>query len=162
MCVHPNSPWQGANFRLRPAANCRHQKVRITNTSKKHSPNFIPFSDTGYLPCGFAYISRHSHHTLFEVFSLASIVHFGLLSPPCTFPGILIIRHSKYRFFALSSTAGYLLSGLHQLPHPALIFSGIFPDPFYLLLATARRLPAHVTLVGSPEHFCCNLLYVLF
>ena len=98
MCVHPNSPWQGANFRLRPAANCRHQKVRITNTSKKHSPNFIPFSDTGYLPCGFAYISRHSHHTLFEVFSLASIVHFGLLSPPCTFPGILYILHSKYRF----------------------------------------------------------------
>jgi len=33
------------------------------------------------------------------VFSLAAIVHFGLLSPPCTFPGIQIIRHSAYRFF---------------------------------------------------------------
>jgi len=33
------------------------------------------------------------------VFILAAIVHFGLLSPPCTFPGIQIIRHSAYRFF---------------------------------------------------------------
>jgi len=79
------------------------------DTSKKQSPNFIPLLweakqltnnnrseislDTGYLPCGFAYISRHSHHILFQVFGLADIVHFGLLSPPCTFPGILITRH---------------------------------------------------------------------
>ena len=72
-------------------------------------------------------------------------MHFELLSPPCTFPGIQIIRHSACRFFALSSTAGYLLSGLRQPSHPARIFSGIFPDPFYLL--PARRLPAHVTQV---------------
>jgi len=69
------------------------------------------------------------------VFSLAAIVHFGLLSPPCTFPGIQIIRHSAYRFFALSSTAGYLLSGSRQSSHPARIFSGISPDPLYLLRA---------------------------
>jgi len=57
--------------------------------------------DTSYLPCGFAYISRHSQQTLFQVLTLADIVHFGLFSPPCTFPGIQIIRHSAYRFFAL-------------------------------------------------------------
>ena len=74
--------------------------------------------------------------------TLADIVHFGLLSPPCTFPGIQIIRHSEYRCFALSSTAGYLLSGLRQPAHPARIFSGILLDPFYLL-------PAHVTLVAG-------------
>jgi len=101
--------------------------------------------DTGYLPCGFAYISRNSHHTLFHVLTLADIVHFGLLSPPCTFPGIQIIRHSEYRFFALSSTAGYLLFGLRQPSHLARIFSGILLDLFYFL--PARRLPAHVTLV---------------
>jgi len=55
--------------------------------------------DTCYLPCGFAYISLHSHHTLFQVLTLADIVHFGLLSPPCTFPGIQNIRNSEYRFF---------------------------------------------------------------
>jgi len=60
------------------------------------------------------------------VFSLAAIVHFGLLSPPCTFPGIQIIRHSAYRFFTLSSTAGYLLSGLREPSNPARIFNGIF------------------------------------
>ena len=48
-------------------------------------------------------------------------------------------------FSALSSTAGYLLSGLRQPSHPACNFSGIFPDPFYLL--PARGLPAHATLV---------------
>jgi len=101
--------------------------------------------DTSYLPCGFAYISRHSQQTLFQVLTLADIVHFGLLSPPCTFPGIQIIRHSAYRFFPLFSTASYLLSGLRQPSHPAHIFSGILPDLFYLLLA--RRLPAHVTVV---------------
>jgi len=79
------------------------------------------------------------------VFSLAAIAHFGLLSPPCTFTGIQVIRHSAYRFFALSSTAGYLLSGLRQPSHPARIFSSISPDPFYLL--PARGLPTHVTLV---------------
>jgi len=73
------------------------------------------------------------------VFSLAAIVHFRLLSPPCTFPGIQIIRHSAYRFFALSSTAGFLLSGFRQPSHPARIYSVILPDPFYLL--PARRLP---------------------
>ena len=80
------------------------------------------------------------------MFSLADIVHFGLLAPPCTFPGIQIIRHSAYRFFALSSTVGFLLSELRQPSHPARIFSGILPDPFYLL--PARRLLAHVTLVS--------------
>jgi len=91
-------------------------------------------------PCGFAYISRHSHHTLFQVLTLADIVHFALLSPPCTFPGFQIIRHSEHRFLALSSTARYLLYGLRQPLHdPARIFSGILLDPFYLL-------PAHVTL----------------
>jgi len=92
------------------------------------------------------------------VFSLAAIVHFGLLSPPCTFPGIQIIRHSAYHFFALCSTASYLLSGLRQPSHPARIFSGILPDPFYLLPARrlpARRLPAHVTLVI----YCINRIY---
>jgi len=79
--------------------------------------------DTRYLPCGFAYISRHSHHKLFQVLTLADIVHFGLLSSPCTFPGIQIIRHSAYRFFALSSTADYLLSGLRQPSHPARILA---------------------------------------
>ena len=96
--------------------------------------------DTSYLPCGFAYIRRHSDNTPCKVFRLAAIVHFGLLSPPCAFPGIQIIRHSAHRFFALSSTASYLLSGSRQPSHPARIFSGIFPDPFYLL-------PAHVTLM---------------
>jgi len=67
--------------------------------------------NTGYLPCGFAYISRHSQHTLFHVLTLADIVHVGLLPPTCTFPGIQIIRHSEHRFFALSATAGYLLFG---------------------------------------------------
>jgi len=95
----------------------------------------------------FAYISRHSHSTLFNEFSLAAIVHFGLLSPPSTSPGIQIIRHSAYRFFALSSTAGCLLSGLHQPSDPARVFSGILLDPFYLL--PDRRLPAHVTLVKT-------------
>ena len=99
--------------------------------------------DTSYLPCGFAYIRRHSDNTPCKVFRLAAIVHFGLLSPPCAFPGIQIIRHSAHRFFALSSTASYLLSGSRQPSHPARIFSGIFPDPFYLL-------PAHVTLVLNP------------
>jgi len=64
------------------------------DTSKSNHQTLFLYSDTGYLPCGFAYISRHSHHTPFKVFSLAAIVHFGLLSPPCTFPGIQIIRHS--------------------------------------------------------------------
>jgi len=32
------------------------------------------------------------------VFNLADIVLFVLLSPPCTFPGIQIIRHFAYRF----------------------------------------------------------------
>jgi len=54
-------------------------------------------------------------------------------------------------FFALSSTAGYLLSGLRQPSHPARIFSGILPDPFDLLpsrrLAFIRGMPAQVTLV---------------
>ena len=81
------------------------------------------------------------------MFSLAAIVHFELLSPPCTFPGIQIIRHSACRFFALSSTAGYLLSWLRQPSHPVRILSGILPDPFYLL--PARQLPAHVTLVRT-------------
>jgi len=54
-------------------------------------------------------------------------------------------------FFALSSTAGYLLSGLRQPSHPARIFSGILPDSFYLL--PARRLPAHVTLVSFLKFF---------
>jgi len=95
--------------------------------------------DTGNLPCGFAYISRHSHHTLFQVLTLADIVHFGLLSPPCTFPGIQIMRHSEYRFFALSSTAGYLLSGFRQRSHPVRIFSGIFRIHFiYCRLGDCR------------------------
>jgi len=51
---------------------------------------------------------------------------------------------SEYRFFALSSPGGYLLSGLRQPSHPARIFSGILSDPFYLL--PARGLPAHVIL----------------
>ena len=79
--------------------------------------------EISYLPCGFAYINRHSHQTLFQELTLADIVHFGLLSPPCTFPGIQIIRHSEYRFFALSSTAGYFLSGLRQLSHPTHILA---------------------------------------
>jgi len=122
--------------------------------------------NTGYLPCGFAYINRHSHQTLFQVLTLADIVHFGLLSPPCTFSGIQIIQHSEYRFFALSSTAGCLLSGWRQPSHPARIFSGIcwirfiyyskvhhVADSsysihyyFYSLLPT-RWLQAHVTLL---------------
>jgi len=85
-------------------------------------------------------------------------VHFGLLSPPCTFPGIQIIWRSAYRFFALSSTAGYLLSGLRQPSHPARIFSGILPDPFYLL--PARRLPAHVTLVKYSNHTKLKFLHL--
>jgi len=82
------------------------------DTSKKHHQTLFFYCDTGYLPCGFANIRWHSHHTLFEVFRLAGIVHFGLLSPPRT------SRHSNHTtiwrsfFFALSSTAGYLLSGL--------------------------------------------------
>jgi len=91
-------------------------------------------------------------HTPFKVFSLAAIVHFGLLSSPCMFPGIQIIWRSAYCFFALSSTAGYLLSGLRQPSHPARIFSGILPDPFYLL--PARRLRAHVTLVQNCRPNC--------
>ena len=60
-----------------------------------------------------------------------------------------VSRHSYHTtlcisFFALFSTAGYLLSWLRQPSHPARKFSGIFPDPFYLL-------PAHVTLVTSTE-----------
>jgi len=55
------------------------------------------------LPC--TYISQLSQHALFQVFSLADIVHFGLLSPPCTFPGIQITLHSAYRFLHF-----------HQLP----------------------------------------------
>jgi len=58
------------------------------------------------------------------------------------------LNHETLRislFFALSSTAGYLLSGLRRSSHPACIFSGIFPDPFYLL--PARGLRVHVTLV---------------
>ena len=52
-----------------------------------------------------------------------------------------VSRHSNHTtlcmsFFELSSTAGYLLSGFRQPSHPARIFSGIFPDPFYLLPAT--------------------------
>jgi len=61
-----------------------------------------------------------------QVFSLADIVHFGLPSPPCTFPGIQITQHSAFLFFfALSSTAGYLPSGLSQPSRPAAI-SAIF------------------------------------
>jgi len=60
-----------------------------------------------------------------------------------------VSRHSYHTtlcisFFALFSTAGYLLSWLRQPSHPARKFSGIFPDTFYLL-------PAHVTLVTSTE-----------
>ena len=54
-------------------------------------------------------------------------------------------------FFALTSTADYLLSGLRQPSHPARIFSGILPDPFYLL--PARRLPALVTSVTCDVSF---------
>ena len=69
-----------------------------------------------------------------------------LLSPPCTFQGIQITRHSAYPFFALSSTAGYLPSGLFQLSRPAGIFSSILLDPFYLLPARCQGLlPAHIT-----------------
>jgi len=48
-------------------------------------------------------------------------------------------------------TAGYLLTGLRQPSHPARIFSGIFPDPFYLL--PARRLLVHVALVCKGRYF---------
>ena len=114
------------------------------DTSKKQSTNCIPLL-WHRLPSLWVCLHQPAQpsHTL--VFSLAAIVHFGLLSPPCTFPGIQIIWRSAYRFFALSSTAGYLLSGLRQPSHPDRIFSGILPDSFYLL--PARRLPAHVTLV---------------
>ena len=69
---------------------------------------------------------------------------------------MLVFRHSNHTtlcisFFALSSTAGCLLSGLRQPSHPARIFSGILLDPFYLL--PARRQPAHVTLVLL-QYFC--------
>jgi len=47
-----------------------------THQKSNHQTLFL-YSDTSYLPCGFAYISRHSHHTLFKVFSLAAIVHSG-------------------------------------------------------------------------------------
>jgi len=94
--------------------------------------------DTGYLPCGFAYISRHRHHTVFQVFTLADIEHFGLLSPPCTFPGIQIIRHSEYRFFCTffycRLLSLWVTSAVTSNPH----FSGIWLDPFYLL--PVRRL----------------------
>jgi len=62
--------------------------------------------DTSYLPSGIAYIIRHSHQTLFQVLTSADIVHFGLLSPPCTFPGIQIIRHSAYRFLPAAFSLG--------------------------------------------------------
>jgi len=78
------------------------------------------------------------------VFSLAAIVHFGYFRHHARFQAFKSYD-TLHIFFALSSTAGYLLSGLRQPSHPARIFSGYLPDPFYLL--PARRLPAHVTLV---------------
>jgi len=75
------------------------------------------------------------------VFSLAAIVHFGYFRHHARFQAFKSYDTLHIAFFALSSTAGYLLSGLRQPSHPACIFSDIFPDPFYLL--PARRLPAH-------------------
>ena len=65
--------------------------------------------------------------------------------PPRTFPDIQIIRHSAYRFFCTFFDCRlpslWVTSAVTSSPH----FSGILPDPFYLL--TARRLPAHISLV---------------
>jgi len=74
------------------------------------------------------------------VFSLAAIEHFGYFRHHARFQAFKSYGTLHIVFFALSSTAGYLLSGLCQPSHPARIFSGILPDPFYLL-------PAQVTLV---------------
>jgi len=74
-------------------------------------------------------------------------VHFGLLSPPCTFPGIQINDTLHIVFFCTFFNCRLPSSGLRQPSHPACIFSGIFLDPFYLL--PDRRLLAHVTLVKT-------------
>jgi len=79
-------------------------------------------------------------------------VHFGLLSPPCTFPGIQIIRHSAYRFFLhfLRLRATFSLGYVRRHIQPA--FLAVFCRIRYIycrLLRLARRLLAHVTLVES-------------
>jgi len=60
------------------------------------------------------------------VFSLAAIAHFGLLSPPCTFTGIQVIRHSAYRFFLhfLRLPATFSLGYVSRHIQPA--FSAVF------------------------------------
>jgi len=79
------------------------------------------------------------------VFNLADIVLFVLLSPPCTFPGIQIIRHFAYRFSCTFLDCRLLSVWVKSVVTPSPHFSGILLDPFYLL--PARRLPAHVTSV---------------
>jgi len=84
------------------------------DTSKKESPNPIPLL-WHRLPSLWVCLHQPAQpsHT-FSGVQLSCNCAFRILSPPCTFPGIRIIRHSEYRFFALSATAGYLLSGLRQ------------------------------------------------
>ena len=62
-------------------------------------------------------------------------MHFGYFRHHARFQAFKSYDTLHIAFFALSSTAGYLLSGLRQPSHPACIFSDIFPDPFYLLPA---------------------------
>jgi len=108
--------------------------------------------DTSYLPCGFAYISRHSHQTLFQVLTLADIVHCWLLSPPCTFSGIQIIRHSAYRFLHfLRLLAAFSLGDVSRHIQPT--FLAVICWIRFIYCWLARRLPSHVTLVLL-QYFC--------
>ena len=104
------------------------------DTSKKQSPNFIPllchrlpFHSSVYIRHAVsAYISWHSHQTLFKVFSSAAIVYFGYFRHHARFQAFKSCGTLHIVFIALSSTAGYLLTRLRQPSHPARIFSGIF------------------------------------
>ena len=124
------------------------------DTSKKESPNPIPLL-WHRLPSLWVCLHQPAQpsHT-FSGVQLSCHRAFRI-----TFAAMHVYRHSSHTtlcislFFALSSTAGYLLSGLRQPSHPARIFSSISPDPFYLL--PARGLPTHVTLV-----FNYNLHYL--
>jgi len=60
--------------------------------------------------------------------TLADIVHFALLSPPCTFPGFQIIRHSEHRFFCTFFDCRlpslWVTSALTSSPHFLRYFAG--------------------------------------
>jgi len=79
-------------------------------------------------------------------------VHFGLLSPPCTFSGIQIIRRSAYHFLHfLRLLAAFSLGDVSRHIQPT--FLAVFCWIRFIYCWLAGRLPSHVTLVLL-QYFC--------